>query len=93
LEFFKYAQSYLQMPVIKLPRLPTPPQKQNSSQTTIAADPLGNLESEEVIKVESSEVNLNVRVYGNDSSAYDSPLQKEDFVVLKMGKNKQFHSF
>jgi VWFA-related protein len=96
--YIKYLQSQYQMAVLKSPRLPAPQQpkekQQASSVTSVTTDPALDLETDEVVKVESNLVNLNVRVYAGDSATADNfNLQKSDFAVFENGKEQEIEFF
>jgi VWFA-related protein len=98
-EFIKYLQSKYQMVVLKSPPMQIsqqPKEKQGSSPDTnaITANPLADLENDEIVKVESNLVNLNVRVSSNDLTATNSlTLQKSDFAVFEDGKKQEITFF
>lgn len=95
-------QSEYQMAVLKSPRTArAAPQREEKEKNQTApvkksstGDPLNAFEEEEeVLKVESSLVNLNVRVYNRDSTPVNLDLQKGDFVVLEDGKPQEVEFF
>lgn len=91
-QFAKNAQSWYQMPVIKTPRPPVPvdPKKQNFSATSTEA--FTSDENDEVVRVDSSEVNLNVRI-PVDLSSKRAKLTKEDFEVYENGTKQDINFF
>lgn len=95
--FIKYLQYRYGMPVIKIPRLPPAPalKEETSPQNSAAAkaESLLDLESDEVIKVESKLVNINVRVSSNDPAAANVNLQKSDFALYADGKPQEISFF
>ena len=96
--FIKYLQSTYQMVVLKSPPMPVSPpkEKQRTSSETNAvnANPLADLENDEIVKVESNLVSINVRVSSNNLTAIDSlTLQKNDFVVFEDGKKQEISFF
>ena len=110
--YIRYLQGEFQTVVIKSPRAATPPQLREKKQAPSAEDTtadvpetmageLLNLEREETIKVESSLVNLNVRIFARDAAATAASaaaaasfnLRKDDFVVLENGKPQQIEFF
>ena len=96
-DFMKYLQYQFGIPVIKSPRLPIPPQlkEQTQKSSTVAAGLPPNLDAEEVVKVESNLVNLNVRVSAVDAAttADGSSLQKSDFQLFADGKPQEISFF
>ena len=96
-DFMKYLQYQFGMPVIKSPRLPIPPQIKEQTQKSSTAAVAGlppNLDAEEVVKVESNLVNLNVRVSAADAAtANGSNLQKSDFQLFADGKPQDISFF
>ncbi|MGI8554931.1 MAG: VWA domain-containing protein [Pyrinomonadaceae bacterium] len=91
--FMKYLQFQYGIPVIKSPRLPTPPQFKEKSKESAAVNAKtglpSDLEKDDVVKVESNLVNLNVKVYSNDAAAADFNLQKNDFALFADGKQQE----
>jgi VWFA-related protein len=97
-DFVKYLQARYQMVVLKspVPAFPQPKEKQQTSSDTksVAANPLAGLEESEVIKVQSSLVNLNVTVSSdNPAVASNLTLQKNDFVVFEDGRLQEISFF
>ncbi|MGI8469829.1 MAG: VWA domain-containing protein [Pyrinomonadaceae bacterium] len=93
-QFMKFLQFEYGMPVIKSPRLPQiKEQPQKSAQTVAKAGLPPDLNTEEVVKVESSLVNLNVRVSSNDAAADNLNLQKSDFALYADGKPQEISFF
>jgi VWFA-related protein len=96
--FIKELEVRFQMVVIKSPRLPAPPvlkQQAKTSETSPLGLELGLEDDEnEVVKVETQLVNMNVRVLGEDlSSAANLNLKKEDFAVFEDGKEQEIAFF
>ena len=95
--FMKYLQSRYGMPVIKMPRLPSPSQLKDPATLPEPAnaktESLVDLENDEVIKVESNVVNLNVRVSSNDPLTNNLNLQKSDFALFADGKPQEISFF
>jgi VWFA-related protein len=92
--FIKELEVRYRTAVIKSPRLPVPPVlKQQSKNDETSALGLEDDENE-VVKVETQLVNLNVRVLNEDlSSARNLELKKEDFAVLEDGKEQEIAFF
>lgn len=97
-DFIKYLQSNYQMIVLKSPRLQTAPKiqekKAESSLNETNVNPLVDLEQEELVKVESNLVNLNVRVSAADPTVVDNiSLQQNDFAVFEDGEKQEISFF
>lgn len=97
-DFIKYVQSEYQTIVLKSPRqIISRPAKSKPTASTgtnaVAVNPLADLEKEEIVKIESSLVNLNVRVSADDPAANDFTLQKDDFAVYEDGKKQDISFF
>jgi hypothetical protein len=96
-DFIKFLQSRYQMVVLKSPQPISPQTKEkraSSDTNVIAANPLAELEEDEVIKVESNLVSLNVRVSSNDPNATERlALQKNDFEIYEDGKKQEISFF
>lgn len=94
-EFIKDLQVRYQTVVIKAPRLPAPPVlKQPASKNGEPSAPGLQEEENEVVKVETQLVNMNVRVLNEDlSSAGNLNLKKEDFAVFEEGQEQEIAFF
>lgn len=98
-DFIKYLQSKYQTVVLKSPAPVAPPSKEKPRAASpaetgaVAADPLADLEKEETVRVESSLVNLNVRIESVGPATAVAPLQKNDFVVYEDGKPQEISFF
>jgi VWFA-related protein len=95
--YIKNLQAQYQVVVLKTPRPPaTAAQKKESPQlptsTASPADQLLDLEKDEVVKVESRLVNLNVRI-SVDAPNADLDFQKSDFVVYEDGVLQEIEFF
>lgn len=98
--FIKSLQSQYQMPVLKSQRLTVSAESNENKQiaasdsAAIEGNPLAGFDNgDEVVKVESNLVNLNVRVYAQDSTPIDLNLQKNDFEVYENGKKQEVEFF
>jgi VWFA-related protein len=93
--FIKELEVRYQTVVIKSPRLPVPPVLKQAAKTGGETSALGLEDDEnEVVKVETKLVNLNVRVLNEDlSSAANLNLKKEDFSVFEDGKEQEIAFF
>ncbi|MDQ3801273.1 MAG: VWA domain-containing protein [Acidobacteriota bacterium] len=103
-DFIKDLEVRHQTVVIKSPRLPAPPvlKQQPAKESGGAAGEVPDLtdDENEVLKVETQLVNLNVRVLNEDSSpaaaaaaAANLNLKKEDFEVLEDGQPQEISFF
>lgn len=98
-DYIKFLQSKYQTVVLKSlppPVSPQPKEKKPISSDTnaVAANPLADLETNEVIKIESNLVSLNVRVSSNDlTTTTNFTLQKDDFAVFEDGKKQEISFF
>lgn len=95
-DFIKFLQSAYVMPVIQSPRVPVSPQvkAQTSSPLKTMPDVPLTEEKEEVVRIESNLVNLNIQISSDDlisNSGFN--LQKDDFVVSEDGKEQQISFF
>lgn len=105
--FMKYLQLRYGMPVIKSPRFSVPSQLKDETQkaveeTTKNGSP-SDLANEEIVKVDSSLVNLNVRISANNfvptkannlNAQPENPnLQKDDFELFVDGKKQDISFF
>ena len=91
--FIKNIEIQTQMPVIKSPRLFTPPQlKEKTSAINSSIDSNLSVDNDDVVKVDSVLVNLNVKVFDNNSVG-TSNLKKEDFAVFEDDKEQEISFF
>ncbi len=98
-DYIKFLQSRYQTIVLKSPPAqivarPKANQRISSETNEVASDPLAEMEENEVIKVESSLVSLNVRVVADAPDVSERPmLQKNDFEVYEDGKKQEISFF
>lgn len=98
-DFIKFLQSKYQTVVLKSPPVHISRQSKekrgvSSDTNAVAVNPLADLEAAEVIKVESSLVNLNVTVSPGDPAAAENlSLQKNDFAVFEDGQKQEIAFF
>lgn len=91
--FIKNIENQTQMPVIKSPRLFTPPQlKEKTSPINSGVDSNISIDNEDIVKIDSVLVNLNVKVFDNNSVGFVT-LTKEDFAVFEDGKEQEITFF
>lgn len=97
-DYIKFLQWKYQTVVLKSP--PATAQKQNAKQNNpsdneaVTVNPLVDLGDNEVIKIESNLVSLNVRVSSGDVAAANVPsLQKKDFEIYEDGKKQEIAFF
>ena len=98
--FFKEMETFYQTPVIKMPRPTVSPKSAQNSVENVSkseADLIPGLETqeEEVLRVDTKLVNLNVRVLNRDATktAENSNLQKEDFELFENGQKQEIAFF
>lgn len=98
--FFKEMETFYQTPVVKIPRPPVSPKFVNNSEENVSkseAELIPGLEDqeEEILRVDTKLVNLNVRVLNRDTTktAENLNLQKEDFELFENGQKQEISFF
>jgi Ca-activated chloride channel homolog len=94
-DYIRFIQRLYRMPLIKATSLSNRNAPENSALKE--EKPLANgilaSEEEEVIRVDSGLVNLNVSVLGKDAKTFSGALNKEDFKVFEDGREQEISFF